>query len=592
MNKLKIENISAYPFTGWARGTTDVQLPHEAGHLTAENGDVARYQLGSKCGLDTNRIDVFVTLAAHEKRVYDLGSASPADFKVEPQLPDDPHKHFGGPVRIGDVDFKFVGMPKRDGASILSVMRCRFGRLFCATLWLRYYPDMPFLVHGELDITASNPSVPDLFDSMPDNFDLRFGDSVVYLPYTINRPVASGTTFADGQSRKTPVTFVFPRHLPGNLNNFHTAFAVTRHAISVIGIQKLLADGNPIYPTGFSARAWTKPKFEDAPIRLASWLPAVCGPNPNSGNTGAQEDQIFVRGEALLEDGGGAEIVAYMSALKMANRPCHHLEADGSQLSLAGHPNLRMWGMRPDKRLAPDLLGKMGGVADWDVPGGWWGADEEHLLYNTLAAACRLTGSYALQHELSAVARNYLYDHGPNGRSGPARAWGWEGFFVVHCWRELEDRGLAEAVAGRWHNRFHLAKEHLMNYDVRTDDPRLGPGRMVMGWQEAVKCGGWYHAGKHLGVAEACEMAAEHAKRLLDDGYVQASTGGWASRDVISLDNHPVGFGFYNFFGYPMASATVLMHEPGHEKARSIWSWLKDNAKETKQTAWLMPGIS
>lgn len=590
---IRIANLTSLPFTGWVRCNTDGPLPAEERGFADRIG----YAIGRVTGLGTHIIDVRLTLDPGQAVDYEPRSTV-GDVIPPPTLPSNPVELFGGAAMIGGVPLQFVGLPDVDGAAITAHLRTRVGLMLVVDLFLRWYPGEAW-AHGEAIVTASNPTVTDLHAFVPPDFMLRFGDALTFaIGRHFSQPlIDEGVPFADGQARAVPLVFVWPR-LIRSAADFNSAMAATQHGISAIGIERLLADGNPVYPAGFSARAWTTPKIAAAAQRLHSWAAPLVGPNPESGNTGAQEDQVFVRGEALLPDGNGAEIVTYLSALKLANRPCHHREVNGGLLDYTGHtsPRLVLWDMRPHlPSVSPDRLGKLGGIAAWDVQGTWWGADVEHALYNTLAAGARYTGSPALQHELSAIARNYLFQwtiQAGLSTTQPfsARAQGWEGILAVHLWRDLEDRALAQRVADRWRARFDSFAAVLPNFDIRTDDPRLGPGQRWMPWQESVKCYGLDLAGAQLDRPQAREIALAHAKRILADAYVQQGET-WTTRDVVALDGAAVTIGFFDLFGMPLAPATVLRHEPQHEQARAIWTQLLQRATQPKHTAWLAPGV-
>lgn len=583
-------------YSGWVRTTVD-KLPPSFGVL----GKIG-FVRGRQVGLDTHIVDVKVALQAGERIKVDVASDGtvPADIPAPTLRSLPPLEHFGGWPTIAGVPMGFVSVIP-DGAAYLAQFRARVGAMFNVDLWLLYYPDTPSWCRGEIRVTASNPSVPNLNATIPHDFRLTFGDArVAVIGRLFDEPLISeGTPFADGMCRAFPLVLVWWRHLTGR--DLENAIAMGDGRVNAVGIEKLLADGNPVLPPNFNALAWASGLRDQAVARLHSWQPGIVGPAANSGITGEQEDEVFKRAEPLYHERG--LLVTYLSALKYANRPCHHLEANGEPINLATHPQCAMWSMRPDSRIAPDLLGKPRGIADWDVPGGWWGADEEHALFNTLAAGARLTGSLALQAELSHIARNFLFEHTvrpdlSTSRPGPARAIGWTCMLAVHLWRELEDRTLAELVRARWREWFDTFAWMLPDLDIRTDDPRLGPGPRYIPWQQAVKCYGLDLAGAQFDRSQAREIAFNEAKRLLEEVYLVQNEQ-WTTRDVVPLKPDGtmdatvvVPTGFFNLFGCPMAPAVVLRHEPGNEHARSIWTQIRQTATLPKHTGWLVPGVS
>lgn len=595
---IRIENLGAVAFTGWKRTTIDSVPPHAVGQLGG-----ALYVLGRQVGLDTHSVDVHVSLGAGQSVSLNLAAAVPASWTRGP-FPANAYEWFGGPVSIGGQEMALVALGP-DGAGYTARLRRRTGAMLCTEVWITWYPDHPEWAFAEAIVACSNPAVPDMGAVAPANFHLRFGDAITLVPGAgVDVPlVAAGTTFADGQMRATPVVFLWPRQCP-QLQHVFSAAVVANLKLAAVGIGRLLPDGNPRLPPGFEARPWTLAKIALAAQRLHSWNPPLLGPNPVSGDTGAQEDQTFVRGEAMLPDGVGAEIVTYLSALKLANRPCHHLEANGTLLNLAQHVNplLVFWDGRPhwSPLVSPDRLGKPVGLSPGEA-NHWWGPDVEHALFNTLAAGARYTGSYALQQLLATIARVYLLQwtvQSGLSTSQPyaARAIGWEGMLAVHLWRELEDRQLAATVRQRWSDRFDSIVGPFLDtrpndvWDPRLDDPRLGPGWRWMPWQQSVGAYGLDLAGAQFDRPFARWLALRGAWAVMRDAYL-LQNGFWTTRDVVALDGSPVTTGFFDLFGNPMAPAVVLRHLPLYRPAREIWSQLQWQCVLPKHTAWLAPGI-
>jgi hypothetical protein len=311
-----------------------------------------------------------------------------------------------------------------------------------------------------------------------------------------------------------------------------------------------------------------------------------------------------VRGEALLPGGVGAEVIAYLSALKLAARPCHHLEADGRPLDLAAHvsPRLVFWDGRPhwSSIVSPDQLGKLAQPTLLETKL-WWGPDVEHWLMNTLAAATRLTGSPACQWLLAHQARIYLLQCTTEpGLSTStvfaARAAGWEGMLAVHLWRELEDRTLAAAVRTRWLDRFQqvIAPSYTNRlqdvWDPRFCDPRLGKGWWYFPWQQAVGAYGIDLACAELGPTSGRQLARAGAEAVLRDAFVWSGDA-WECRDAVALEGRYSPIGSTWLFGLPMAVAVVLRQQPTHPTATSIWQQMRADATMPWQTSWLAPGM-
>lgn len=594
---VRVANHSALPFSGWKRTTVDVMPPHAVGTI-----DGALYAVGRSVGSDTRVVDLRVTLAPGEQRSFDLANATASTWARGP-FPVDPQQAFGGPLTIDGLAFEWLGhIP--DGAGYTMHMRRRTSPMVNVELWATWYPDQPAWCHGEVIIAASSPEVPDLSADILPQFDLRFGDSLVLpaggVPFDL---LPHGLHLADGQARVLPLTMVWLQHLQQPID-WTSAWVATNLGIGAVGISRLLVDGNPTYPPSFSANAWRSQNMAEAMRRLHTMEAPVCGPATNSSIAGAQEDQVFVRGEALLPGGVGAEWITYLSAIKYAARPCHHLEADGSPLDPALHVNPRL--VLFDGRVhwhhgvSPERLGKTAGITP-DEAKGWWGPDVEHWFVNTLAAATRLTGSPACQWLLSFQAKIYLLTSTTQqglatSQVYAARAVGWEGINAVHYWRELEDRNLANRVQQHWQTRvttvilpaYGNRAYHV--WDPRLDDIRLGKGWWYHPWQQAVGAYGLDLGCAVLGPAAGRVLAREAAEMVVRSSFVFEG-GVWLNRAAVSLDGRYDASPIFYLFGTPLAPAVLLRHDPNHPQARAIWNQMRADATTRAHTAWLAPGV-
>ncbi|HZN37154.1 MAG TPA: hypothetical protein VFD82_00035 [Planctomycetota bacterium] len=588
-------NLSPVVYEGWTRCTVDVMPPHPTGVVSTLGGSTYPYQLGRLTGLDTRALDVRVRLDPGQRLTLDLSTSQPCEM---PNVVLPPIEWFGGLATVNDDMFGLVSLD-RDGAGYLLHLRCRTGRMWCVDLWLHLCPDEPW-ARGEVMVTCSNPRVPQVVDLMSPNFTLRVGNAVVLVPgRQPNEPlIDAGTQFGDGQARTLPVTLLWPNHFE---HLTHWCSAVAIQSIGAVGISRLLPQGNPRLPPGLDPVAWASVRRDESIRRLHTWEAPLLGPNRRSGDTGQQADQTFVAGEPFLPNGAGAEQVIYFAALKASARPCHHLESDGSPLS-AAHPNLVMWDSRPHLiSVSPDQLGKARYLGTGIETAGWSGSDVEHWFHNNTVAAARLTGSPAIQQILSIQARIYPYQWTTRPelmyQSIPfaARAVGWEGMMAVQLWMNLEDRDLAAATKAHWLNRATQVLVPQLGqlpgdvWDWRRDD-RIGPGWRWMPWQQAVGAYGLDLAGEILGHAGARDVAFRAAKAVLHDAYWLAGDR-WTARDVVARDDANVPSGGYDFFGTPLAIATVLRHEPTNERARAIWNQLLLEATLPVHFAWLAPGV-
>lgn len=595
---VRVANLSSLPFSGWKRTTIDA--------LPAQPSGVAGgmlYVVGRQTGSDVHVVDLHVSLAPGQEISVDLASGASTAWSRGP-LPANAAVWFGGPVTIGGVPMQIVDLVA-DGAGYTFHLRARPLPMLVADLWFTWYPDQPGWCHGEIALTASNPTLPDLEAIVPPGFELRFGSALVLplggVPWDL---LPSGLTLADAQARILPVTFAWPQHLVSTAG-WNSMTAAAGGGIGAVGIARLLVDGNPVYPPGFSARQWMQARWSQAIAGLHTMAPPVCGPAKLSAVAGQQEDQTFVRGEALLADGVGAEWIAYWSALKLAARPCHHLEENGDLLDLAQHVNPRLvfWDGRPhwSPIVSPDRLGK-NGMPTLTETKGWWGPDVEHWLMNTLAAAARLTGSPACQWLLGHQARIYQLQSTtiPGlATTSPfaARAVGWEGILAVHLWRELEDRAMAGQVRSHWQNRVATVIAPAYGnrpdgiWDPRLDDPRLGKGWWWSPWQQAVGAYGLDLGCTVLGPAFGRDIARAAAAVVLRKSFALDGSGIWRNRAALALDGRYDPSQIFYLFGTPMAVAVMLRHDPQHPQANAIWSQMRAAAAAPEQFSWFAPGV-
>jgi hypothetical protein len=590
---VRVANYSHLPFDGWHRTTVDTKPAHAAGTLP----DGTRYVLGRQLGLAVWAVDLHLTMTPGEERAVRLELATASPPPALP-LPGDPIGHFGGWATFGGVPMSIIGL-EADGAAWNVHLRSRVGRTFVCDVWLDWRPDEPWLAAGEILLTSSNPSVPDVIEAVPaGGLAFSFGDGMVFG----NQPAVPGTSFADGQGRATPITVAWPRHAPSGERWLSTVPAAVNLTTCAVGIARLWPGGNPRLPPGLNTVAWTQQRWNEALSRMRSWVPGVMGANASSTDTGAQGDQVWVAGECMA--GLGPEKVAYISALKMFARPAHHRRPDGSLLDPAvEHPGVQFWQARPHQQSTHDLLGKARGIDSVDT-NGWWGPDREHWLYNTVAAAARLTGSRALQCEMSHQALLFLASevlpgpgHGQWVTAGPdsPRAVGWACLLALHLWHDLEDRPLAARVRQRIIDRFQQVYLPAFGsapgdvWDVRTNDPRLGTGSRWMPWQQSVGAYGLDRLGVAFGIPAARDLGLRAAKAVLRDAVYQ--TGGrWQCYSNVAIDGGvPEPWNGYWLFGMPMAVATVLAHEPQNEKARAVWAQMLVDAVQPGEVSWLPP---
>ncbi len=629
-----LQNHGAKPFVGWHRLNVDVRPSAPAGWRfsptppmqaatpitgAGRSGEVeVEYVRGRQTGLDTWAVDVWCRLAPGQRIDVDLATLDDHERPV-PNLPNDVLGFFGDLPIVNGARMLPTSLAV-DGAGISVHFRGRVPntRMLVLDLWTTWYPGQPWC-QGEAKVTASNSTVSDLTETTTADVVLSFGDAVVFVlgASTPGRLVAAGVKFGDGQARAIPITFLWLRHLnPASwVTQLDSCLSDQARAIGGVGISRMLFDGNPRSAPGFDAAAWANAILPETFARIHDWRAGTTGPNPRSSDTGAQTgNQTFVGVEDVAGEGGvpGAEVVRYLGALKQAGRPSNHLEPDGSPLDPSRHvsPRLVLWDGRAhyNAGVSPDQLGKPRAL-NWDPvkfetypdlreSSGWWGPDSQHHLCNTLAAACRLTGSPACQSILRANAVIYrLQLTTAAGLStstfDSARTVGWEGILAVHCWRALEDRAEAERVRAHWLARWStVLRPALWGRDVwdpRVDDPRLGAGSWWSPWQQALGAYGLDLAGRVFNAPEASACAMQAARTVLDRAIGQEA-GKWRTYSAVRTDFSErftgVDSNIFWLFGTPCA-VWLLRGEPA---ADAVWSQMLTDATQQFQAQWLPAG--
>jgi hypothetical protein len=483
---IRLANHSLNRFTGWIRRNVDSVPPHHSGIISG-----VRYQIGNRTGEDTYACHLLVDMAPGERRELDLFAAD----AVEPvRHPPNPASWYGGPLKLNGEEMQMVSLTE-DGPSWVAHLRLRHGNALVSEVWLRQYHGEPW-ADGRILTVCSDPQSSELIEQVPDLL-LQFGSGIIFIEgREWHQPLSYGRDQADGQGFALPFQVFWREHAP---SEYVVGFyGLHLRQIGCVGIEQLLPDGNPVYPSTFNPVTWTRKHAPRAIEALHDYRQPTVGIAPTSTQTGAQEDQCFVRGESLLPGGAGAEHVAYLSALKYAQRPCHHYESDGTPLDLARHPGLFFWSSRPH-RLSPDRLGKTRDLAPWDVPGEWFGADRQHWLLGTLAAADRIFGCPLLQrlleHQATAFLAGETIDPAlSTSHSGSARSPGYAGMVAVHLYRGLANRDLAERVKQRMRHRIREVYIPELSdlpgnlWDVRADDRILADIDLPMkavAWAEA-----------------------------------------------------------------------------------------------------------
>lgn len=576
---LDVGNFHAFPFRGWVRTTIDAPLPGAAFRVAVESPAQDRSALLVAAGNvspSLAEVDIKLDLPGSYVGSVDLGRLTTPEPFVRAPVPQDVLAVVGVP-HVWGVPLSLVTI-EPSGAGYAVTLRARVRGMLVAEFDAVYYPGQPWML-GELTITASNPAVPDLTADMPIGPVLEFR-GVQALVVGGPDVVALGREIANGQSLVFPVAVAYPRTMRGD--DWASASVACYGFLCARGATPW-PQGTPRMPAGFRPGRWASEHAGAALDALQTWLPVPgVGPNPRSGDTGAQGDQVFVGGECVGRDGLGAERVRYLTACMQGRRPCNHREADGRLLDVDAHPDLRLWDgqVHWHPGVSPDRLGKPGPVGE-DSTRGWFGPDVEHAYLDNLAVAHRLTGSRALGRLLESLARVYLFQWtaAPGlSTSQPyaARAVGIEGLNAFLLWHNLRDRDLAMRVRRRWLERWEQIMAPAVAsdvWDVRLDDPRLGAGAWWMPWQQALGAYGLDLAGELFARPDARVAALRAARRVVAEGWRKID-GRWKSAPTRPVVGDATFDESFNLFGMPLAPAVLLRQDPTHPTATAIFEQL------------------
>ena len=458
--------------------------------------------------------------------------------------------------------------------------------------------------------------------------------------------------FADGQQRVMPILWVFPAYGLGN------ALALSSNLLAMVGVRKLLPQGNPLLPqdtistmvfnmqfgserpgaadwpevveqeggslllkpytppflaptSPFRTAAapssyaydWAVRHYQNAKNALLTWADPGFGPNRNSADTGAQEEQTFVGSEPLHEP--GALIPMLWGAYAMGKRPCQHRESDGSITRDHSHrePRGLMWDGRFDPRLGTHPGTRK--IVTPELAAGWWGPDVEHLLFFRLWSAYKLTGDracLALLQQLAAIyPMQWTYEPGwSTSQMYAARAIGWSCAAAV-LWGEMRVADeFAFVACENFHMRMktvtlpQLAKQAsewgIDIWDVRVNDPRLGTGNWWLPYQQAIGAYWMDVAGEHRHSDLMRERALAGAKMVMRC-WARDPDGGWSCVPVVAANQEATSprDRSFAFYGMALAPATILRHDPRDPDALELMRWLVAMARRPDQWRWIAP---
>lgn len=596
-------NHSPYPVDAWQRVTIDTPLPHPAGRV----GSV-RYVLAHPIGLDAFAVDVRVALASGERRVVDFSTATAEPYTVG-DLPADPVAFFGGMLTIGSAETFLVRVTPQ-GAAWRAEFVTRCGASFCARAWLTWFPDHPATAIGELVVVASSPQSELLAETTASDVRVVFGDALVW---SVGRGLGgmvlpADESLADGQGRFVPFALCWMRHMQAQDwgNALSLAWGPTNLGVCGVGIERILPEGKPRMPAGFNVVGWVVRHWPRVLGELTTWDASELGPSRRSGDSGGQEVQTYhVGGEAMLAV--GAERVRYLNALRLHTaRPMNHLRLNGE--GVLGSPGLLFTNGAPhyhpavnsDARSKPREPGTnyLRGPT-LEQSHGFGGPDEQHHYAGDLSAVARMVASPAAQWLLERHATVYLLQKTntpgwSTTATWAAREWGCEADLVLHVWRNMNNRELAELVVARWRSRvFVELLPRLSTRDlivVWQNEPRIAQGAGVQWWQESFAAAAVWRTCDAVGPVEGKEAAVRIARKVLDVAWQQDGNA-WRAQPQGPLNGsaNPENPATYSMNGYGMPGCVWLVRkvEPDNVKANAVWAQLV--ASEAGEFRWMLP---
>jgi hypothetical protein len=267
--------------------------------------------------------------------------------------------------------------------------------------------------------------------------------------------------------------------------------------------------------------------------------PFWCGPHGLqrfAGQTGDQADFGLVKLSLVAATGIPSLLYAVeASVLQEACRPVHFLEADGSPVDPAAHPEWVVWSGRTHWHggVSKDRLGKPVPEPAYESHG-WTGKDREHWSSNYLGAFAQLTGAHWARAELQNEARLYLAGQtvvegwstsnagAPRGAGRTALAASWQLLVTGDpALRARMDERVDRVYHSQWLGRT-LPAGKVRPMAVADPDARMldGKQRYWNPWQDALAACGF--AAQHLvtGNPRARELAEGLAENVVRHGWL------------------------------------------------------------------------
>jgi hypothetical protein len=602
---LTISNFSQAPFTGWVPCSS----PRNFADTKVEQADVqigeatVRVHRGMTQG---DARSVWVKVAGLQPM-----SAIDVDLEAQEEVPDpplmlpdyvceDPARRFAPSVNgvpLATVIPQGGDWLTEDGPALRAHFRQRVSVLVWADVYLTWCPDEPWF-RWEMTLNAANQARGEVITEFStEGFTLKIGDAVVATFGGHMGPMMKGQSIAQGQMRTfagigawlDQATHEQQQSLVGMLSG--APQGVDDRWFAQVG-----GMGCPQGQTQFNEATFAQRHIGNALSSMHTWqgVPQI-GVAPNSGVTGAQEEQVFSANGTEVFSGdlfGPANLfIRYMVALTYSRRPCHWREDDGRLLDFDAHPDLVFWNSAPHWHagISPDRLG-LQRLPQAIETHGWSGADRQHIFFGSLYLAASLTMSQALQAQLEAQARVMWFGETVPSRNpsastngaGASRSVGWFGILVDGLASTMRKGEAIDRVMLRARERvdevylpqLHRPAEQWRVWDQRRDDrisaefphhfenitledgsvvatsPTLPQGALtyttiyhwLKGWmpyQQAVGAYGLLMLGQRLGHAE-CIEAAQHAARTVTELAYTTEPVGSPARPAGGVQEWPI----------------------------------------------------
>lgn len=409
--KVILENPAPHPRTDWATFSVPIEAMSNMLGDTLLLGDLPAYR-GRVIGEGLQLVHSRVPIGALERVELQLG-ASAVSIPAPPKNPAGafaPQVHLLANGRMWEPVTSIS-----EGICTILHMHGRIpGTQLVGEFWAYIFPGA-HSVQWELLVVSSDPTTPEVYQTI-DSLMLHISGPVVLAPYWPNWrgavsvdqntiELARNTVIADTQGMAWAGTVALSTSPSAGAALHGPICAIAEHdrwgpfrrpPQQITGLEEQ-------YVARLLRWHWATTGTGDV------WRRPRLGLEPNSGQTGAQDDFGSTKlGWALL--GGPLHILeAYHSALHEAGRPGHWRESGGLPAEPWNHPNHVTWDGRTHfhPSVSSDRMGK-GTAALPRLSGGYSGPDREHWSNNLLCGTYLLTGSMLLRRIIEKQARQIL----------------------------------------------------------------------------------------------------------------------------------------------------------------------------------------